>query len=123
MPLASGAGRTVLPNTGAFPKRQRTFRKRPQPLYRLQEPSLDLLRRLGFLSCICAIYRIYMLTHSETIFNAFVLGRGHELNFLTIVGACNSRALNSWPWALAKPDVGQRATLELAERNRSTPRA
>ena len=73
MPLASGAGRTVLPNTGAFAKRQRSFRKRPQPLYRLQEPSLHLLWRLGSSSCICAMMRIYMLTHLETIFNAFVL--------------------------------------------------
>ena len=73
MPLASVASRAALPNTGAFAKRQRSFRKRPQPLYRLQRTiaSLALASRLS--SCMCAMKRIYMLTHLETIFNAFVL--------------------------------------------------
>ena len=80
MPLASGAGRTVLPNARAFPKRQRPFRKRPQAMCRLQKPPLNLLGVSALFIRICAIQRIYILTHSETLFNAFVLGCGHELN-------------------------------------------
>lgn len=54
--VASSASGAVGPNAGAFPKRQRTIRNRPDPLDRREKPTLDLFRGVLFLlSHVCAL--------------------------------------------------------------------